>query len=74
MEQLKEIAQYCAEHIEGWDAKCALALDSIGRHEPIGWEFRNEIENCVEEWCDDNEVSLDFFEDWDDIAEEIVLC
>lgn len=75
MNELKEIVAYCAANIEDWAAKCDLALSHIGRRMPIPAWFRNEIEDCVEEWCDDNEVALDFyvFEDWDGIAEEIVL-
>lgn len=72
MEQLKEIAAYCAANIEDWAAKCDLALSHIGRRMPIPEWFRNEIENCVEEWCDDNEVCYDEV-DWEDAAEEIVL-
>lgn len=73
MEQLKDVARYCAEHIEGWDAKCDLALDAIGNGMPIDWEFRNEIEGRVDEWCEDNDVALDFFEEWDEIAREIIM-
>ena len=73
MNELKEVVAYCAANIEDWDAKCDLALGMIGRRMPIDYGFRNEIEDCVAEWCEDNEVSLDFFEDWDDVAEEIVL-
>lgn len=69
----KDVARYCAKNIVDWDLKCEMALRHIGRHMPIDYGFRNEIEEKVSEWCDDNDVSLDFLEDWDDIAEEIVM-
>lgn len=71
--KIKEVVQYCAANIVDWDLKSELAVRMIGRNMPIDYGFRNEIEECVEEWCEENEVSLDFFEDWDEIAEEIVL-
>lgn len=73
MDKMKEIVAYCAANIVDWDLKSELAVRMIGRHMPIDPGFRNEIEEAVSEWCDDHEVSLDFFEDWEDIAEEIVL-
>lgn len=69
MEQLKEIAAYCAANIEDWAAKCDLALSHIGKRMPIPIWFRNEIEDCADEWAEDNEVEL--AEDFD--AEDIVL-
>lgn len=73
MDNIKEVVAYCARTIVDWDLKSELAVRMIGRHMPIDPGFRNEIEDKVSEWCDEHEVSLDFFEDWDDIAEEIVL-
>ena len=29
----------------------------------------DEIIDAISEWCDDNEVSVDFYEDWDDLIE-----
>lgn len=71
MEQskLKEIVAYCAANIVDWDLKSELAVRMIGRRMPIDPGFRNEIENAVEEWAEDNEVEL--AEDFD--AEEVVL-
>lgn len=73
MNSIKEVVAYCAANIEDWDIKCGMALSYIGNRMPIPTWFRNEIEDKVSEWCDEHEVSLDFFEDWEDIAEEIVL-
>ena len=71
MEKIKEVAAYCAANIVDWDLKCELALRMIGRRMPIDPGFRQEIEDCVEEWCDDNEVALDFFEGID--VDEIIM-
>lgn len=71
MNSLKEIVAYCAANIVDWDLKCELALRMIGRRMPIDAGFRNEIEDKVEEWCDDNKVCNDA--EWEDAAEEIVL-
>lgn len=68
---MKAIVAYCAANISDWDMKCELAVNMIGRHLPIDYGFRNEIEDCVAEWCDDNDVSVDFIEGID--VEEIVL-
>lgn len=73
MDNLKDVARYCAENIEDWPEKSELALAHIGRHMPIDYAFRDEIIEKVEEWCEMKEVSLDFFEDWDEIAEEIIM-
>lgn len=72
VDNLKEIVAYCAANIVDWDAKCQLALTCIGNRMTIPDWFRSEIEDCVEEWCDDNEVCYDEV-DWKDAAEEIVL-
>lgn len=71
---LKSVARYCADNIDCWDAKCEIALDAIGKHFPIDYSFRDEIMDCVSEWCDENEVSLDFFDDDEEIAEDIIMC
>ena len=73
MEQskLKEIVAYCAANIVDWDLKSELAVRMIGRHMPIDPGFRNEIEDKVSEWADDNDYSIDFLDGID--AEEIVL-
>lgn len=69
---LKDVARYCAENIEDWDLKVELALRHIGRHIPIDSSFRIEIEDNAAEWCDENDVSIDFLDGID--AEEIVLA
>lgn len=69
MNEIKEIVAYCAANIEDWDLKSEMAVRMIGRRMPIDPWFRNEIEECAEEWAEDNDVKL--AEDFD--AEEIVL-
>lgn len=69
MDKMKEIVAYCARTIVDWDIKSELAVRMIGRRMPIDPGFRNEIEEAVSEWADDNEVEL--AEDFD--AEKVVL-
>lgn len=71
MDKLKEIVAYCAANIVDWDLKSELAVSMIGRHMPIDPGFRNEIEDKVSEWADENDYSVDFLDGID--AEEIVL-
>ena len=71
MNKMKEIVAYCAANIEDWDIKVEMALRMIGRHMPIDPGFRNEIEDKVSEWADNNDYSVDFLDGID--AEEIVL-
>ena len=71
MNNMKEIVAYCAANIEDWDLKSEMAVRMIGRHMPIDPGFRNEIEDCVSEWADENDYSVDFLDGID--AEEIVL-
>lgn len=72
MDKMKEIVAYCAANIVDWDLKSELAVRMIGRHMQIDPGFRNEIEDAVEEWCDEHDVCYDEV-DWEDAAEEIVL-
>ena len=69
--KIKEIAAYCAANISDWEEKCQLALTQIGYRMPIDYGFRNEVEDCVHEWCDENEVAVDLFEGID--VEEIIM-
>ena len=71
MDKMKEIVAYCAANIVDWDLKSELAVRMIGRHMQIDPGFRNEIEDKVSEWADENDYSVDFLDGID--AEEIVL-
>ena len=73
MEQLKEIAAYVSSHVESYEDRLRLALDKMDKMRCslrfTDFELFEDIVNAVEEWCDDNEVSIDFYEDWDDLIE-----
>lgn len=71
MHECKEIAQYCAENIEDWNLKVNLALRHIAGNLPIDAGFASEVEDRAYEWCDANDVSVDFFEPID--PKEIIL-
>jgi len=64
MNPIKEIAAYCRERIgaEEYDLQCQVALDAIGRHEQIDWNFAHEIENYATEWAEENGYAVDFLE------------
>lgn len=68
--KIKEVAEYCRRHIDGYDAKKELALDAMGRKEQIDWNFAHEIENYAQEWAEDNGYDVDFLEGID--VEEIL--
>lgn len=76
MEQLKSVAAYCAANIEDYELRVQLALNVMDRMRCPLWmadeRLDNEIRDCIEEWCDDNEVSIDFFDDID--TEEIIFA
>lgn len=74
MDQMKEIAAYCAANIEDLDIKCGMALSYIGKRMPIPAWFRNEIENCAMEWAEENGYAVDFLEgiDLEELIDEII--
>ena len=67
---LSDVVRYCRERIANWDLLSEKAVRDIGRKMPIDAGLRWQIEECVEEWCEENGFALDFF---DDMAEDIVL-
>lgn len=71
VDKMKEIVAYCAANIVDWDLKSELAVRMIGRHMQIDPGFRNEIEDKVSEWAEDNDYSVDFLEEID--VDEILL-
>lgn len=73
-DKIKEIAAYVREQIgaEEFDLKKALALIEIGKHMPIDRDFADLVYSYVEEWCDDHDYSIDFFDDID--IEEIIFA
>lgn len=73
MNQRKELAAYVRNNIEFFEERFQLALNKMERMRCslrfADSELFDEIADSIEEWCDDNEVSLDFYEDWDDLIE-----
>lgn len=72
----KEVAAYVRNNVEDFEVRLQLALKRMDR---MRCPFRmadgmlyDEIVDAIEEWCDDNEVSLEYDEDWDEILDEIV--
>ena len=69
----KELAAYVRNNIEDYEERLQLALKRMNRmREPLRMADRSlydEIVDAISEWCDDNEVSVDFYEDWDDLIE-----
>lgn len=73
MSKIKEIAAYVRNNVEFYEERLQLALNKMD-HMRCSLRFADselfeKIVDVVSEWCDDNEVSLDFFEDWDDLVE-----
>lgn len=72
--ELKEIARYCANHIEDYELRVKIAFNDMIRMrcplriaDPI---LYNEMYDCASEWADDNDYSVDFIEGID--VEEIL--
>ena len=67
MNKLKEIAAYCADHIEDYEVRVQLALNRIDRMRcPLDMaapDLFQEMYDAIADWCDDNDISYD---DWDD--------
>lgn len=77
MDHIKEIARYCAEHIEDYEVRVQLALKNMDHMRCPFWmaddgRLSDEILDCAQEWCDDHEISVDFLDDID--VEEIVFA
>lgn len=71
--KLKEIAAFVRNNIEDYEVRFQLALKRMERNR-CSLRFADsmlfdEIVDAVSEWCDENEVSVDFYEDWDDLIE-----
>lgn len=69
----KEIAAYVRNNVEFFEERLQLALNKMERMRcPLSFadqELYDDITNAIEEWCDDNEVSVEFDEDWTDLIE-----
>lgn len=73
MSQINEIAAYVRNNVEDYEERLQLALKRMDRmREPLRMADNglfDEIVDAISDWCDDNEVSLDFYEDWDDLID-----
>lgn len=73
MSQINEIAAYVRNNVEDYEERLQLALKRMDRmREPLRMadgSLYDEIVDAISEWCDDNEVSLEFDEDWDELIE-----
>lgn len=69
----KEVAAYVRNNVEFFEERLQLALNKMERMRcPLSFadqELYDDITNAIEEWCDDNEVSVEFDEDWTDLIE-----
>ena len=69
----KELAAYVRNNVEDYEERLQLALKRMDR---MRCSLRmaddglfEEIVDAVSEWCEDNEVSVDFYEDWDEVID-----
>ena len=73
MSQINEIAAYVRNNVDDYEERLQLALKRMDRmREPLRMAVNglfDEIVDAISDWCDDNEVSLDFYEDWDDLID-----
>lgn len=64
MTKENEIYRYCRDHIENFDLKERLAFNVIDRnHCPLSHaseRLYREMEDCICEWADENNYSVDF--------------
>lgn len=69
----KEIAAYVRENVTDYEPRFQLALNRMDRMRCslryVDSELFDEIFERIQEWCDDNEVTIDFFDDPDDMIE-----
>lgn len=73
MNYKKEVAAAVRNNVEDYEERLQLALKRMDRMRcPLSMADRSlydEIVDAISEWCDDNEVSVDFFDDWDDLID-----
>lgn len=73
MDKKKEIAAFVRNNIEDFEERLQLALKRMDRMRcPLRMAdgiLYDEIVDSIDEWCNDNEVSLEFDEDWDELIE-----
>lgn len=70
---IKEITTYVRNNVEDYELRLQVALNRMD-HMRCSLRFADselfdEIFERIQEWCDDNEVTIDFFDDPDDMIE-----
>ena len=70
----QELAAYVRDNIEDYEVRLQLTLKQMDKMRCPFWmaddgRLYDEIVSAIEEWCEDNEVSLEFDEDWDELIE-----
>lgn len=73
MNQQKEIAAYVRNHVEFYEERLSLALGWMERDRcPLRMaddSLYDEIVDAIEEWFDDNEISIDYDFDFEEMIE-----
>jgi len=73
MNNKKEIAAYVRNNVEFFEERLQLALNKMERLRCslrfADAELFDAIADKVSEWCSDNEVDVDYWEDWDELIE-----
>ena len=69
----KEIAAYVASHVEDYEIRLSLALGRLGKWRcPLRMaddSLFDEIVDAIEEWFDDNDISIDYDFDFEEMIE-----
>ena len=72
---IKEIAAYCAAHIEDYEERVKIALGIMDRMRcPLSQaapSLYDEMQQCASDWAEDNDYSVDFMEGID--VDEILM-
>lgn len=69
----KELAAYVRNNVEFFEERLQLALDKMERNRCslhfADAELFDSIADSILEWCNNNEVDLDYWADFDDLIE-----
>ena len=74
----KELAAFVRNNVEFFEERLQPALSKMDRMRcPLRFadhELYDDICDAIEDWCYEYEVSFEFYEDWEDAIEDIILC
>lgn len=70
----KEIAAYVRDNVEDYEIRLRLTLKQMDKMRCPFWmaddgRLYDEIVDAISEWCEDNDISVEFDEDWEDLIE-----